>query len=127
MAERLQDKLRQKLAKKYGPDGILTAQDIQALGHVTHGISCQCLSIDLMIGRPGLPAGRLTEICGLEGHSKSTTCYHLIAECQRLGGIGVLVESEEAFESKRLTDIGVNANDLILCQPRPLEEAFDMI
>jgi recombination protein RecA len=281
----LQDRLRTKLTKKYGEGSVSVAADRKALAYIPYGISAQCLTLDLLIGRPGFPAGRLTEICALEhrgkcvtgdtiidcprnlnecpegipiremvgeshsiyaysrkhhdirvvhgvspflsgknrqiyrveyqwvtpsgkhygeifttgnhpflllsGHYKncvdlkrsdrlqpvsrglyegrshlicdgdvfvvkvekagradvydmevpkyhnfianglvvhnSTIGYHVLAQCQKQGGLGVLIETENAFEASRLETLGVNTNDLVLLQPVYIEQALDMI
>lgn len=116
--------VRKALTKEFGVDAITTQESLKALAYIPYGVSPQCLSLDLSIGRPGLPAGRLTEVVGLDSHGKSTHGYHLLAECQRVGGVGVLIESESAFETKRLETVGVKVDDLLICQPKTMEEAF---
>lgn len=119
------ERLRQKLSKKFA-GSVMSAGDLAALSRITYGISCS-LSLDLAIGRPGLPSGRLTELVGLEAAGKSAHAYAILAECQRLGGQGVLLESEQGFEAQRLEQFGVNTAQLLLCQPKHLEDAFAMI
>lgn len=123
----LQGKVRQALAKKFGHDAVLVDKEIKALAHMPYGIIPQAATLCLAIGRPGLPAGRLTEIMGAEASCKSTLGYHLLAETQRLGGIGILVETEEAFETSRLKRIGIEVDDLVICQPKHMEQAFGMM
>ena len=125
--EKILRKNRAKLQKKFGNDSVLVEKEIMALAHMPYGIGCQSAMIDLAIGRPGFPAGRLTEIMGQEASSKSTLGYHILAECQRIGGIGILVETEEAFETTRLKKLGIKVDDLIICQPKHMEEAFEMM
>lgn len=123
----VQDKIRAALTKKYPDGGVLTSADQAALAHIPYGISPRCLMLDLLIGRPGFPAGRMTEICGLEHRGKSTLGYHAIAQCQAQGGLGVLIETENAYESGRLEQLGVQTNDLLLLQPEHIEQAFEMM
>lgn len=118
--------VRQQLSKQFKTSAA-SMETLQALSHVPYGVGAQCLSLDLILGRPGFPAGRLTEVVGLEGRGKSTHIYHVLAECQRLGGIGVLLEAEYGFEPMRLQKLGINITDLILLQPKNLEESFEMI
>lgn len=126
MSETLVKRLQGRLGKKFGVGSVLSAGDLDAISRISYGISC-CLSIDLAIGRTGLPSGRLTELVGLESAGKSAHAYTVLAECQRLGGQGVLLESEQGFEAQRLRQFGVNTDDLALCQPQNLEKAFEMI
>jgi recombination protein RecA len=120
-------KIRQTLQKRFGKDTVLVDKQLQALAHMPYGISCQSNMVNLVIGRPGFPAGRLTEVVGQEASSKSTLGYHALAECQRIGGIGILIETEEAFETTRLKKLRINVDDLIICQPHHMEEAFGMM
>ncbi len=127
MTEKIQMLVQRHMQKKFGDYATMTSSDLKAMSRITYGISAQCLSLDLIIGRPGLPAGRMVEICAPEGSAKSLHGYHLLAETQRLGGIGVLIETEQAVEEDRLSSLGVNTGDLLLSQPQHLEEAFSMI
>lgn len=120
-------KIRQTLAKKFGKDSVLVDKELENLAYMPYGIQCQASTVDTIIGRPGFPAGRLTEIMGAEASSKSTLAYHTLAECQRIGGVGILIETEEAFETKRLKKLGIKIDDLIICQPKHMEEAFEMM
>lgn len=119
--------IEKRMRKKYGESSVLQADDLKSLSKITYGVSAKSLTLDLAIGRPGFPAGRLTEIVGLENRGKSAHAYSVLAECQRLGGVGILLESEQGFESERLEKLGVNTSELRLCQPKNIEEAFGMI
>lgn len=120
-------KLRQKLKKKFGTGSVVLQKELQALAFMPYGVGCQSLMVELAIGRPGFPAGRLVEIIGAEASAKSTLAYHILAECQRIGGVGILLETEESFETSRLHTLGINIDDLIICQPKHIEEAFQMM
>lgn len=118
---------RRQFNKKYGEGSALSAADLKAESAIPYGISATCLTLDLAIGRPGFPAGRLTEILALESRGKSSLLYHTFATCQKSGGIAVLIEAERGFESDRLEVFGVNTDDLLLCQPANMEQALGMI
>jgi recombination protein RecA len=120
-------KLRTEMNKKYGEYSALYADDLAAESHIPYGVSTGCLTLDLAIGRPGLPAGRLTEIVGMESKGKSSHLYSIFAECQKQSGVAILLESERGYEPERLEALGVKTNDLFLCQPKNMEEAFEMI
>lgn len=127
MSEKIQAFIQKTMQRRFGEAATMTADDLKAMSRITYGVSAQCLSLDLIIGRPGFPAGRLIEICAPEGSAKSMHGYHLLAETQRLGGIGVLIETEQAFEEERLSGLGIQTEDLLLSQPQHLEDAFSMI
>ena len=121
------NRIKTKFSKKFGENSILLASDVRAYSRITYGVSSQSLLLDLVVGRPGFPAGRLTEIVGQTNVGKSALGYHVLAECQRMGGIGVLIETEQAYEDARLRRLGINTDDLWLLQPRNIEMALEMI
>ena len=47
----------------------------------------------------GMPFGRIVEITGLEQSGKSLLAAHLLAETQKLGGIAVLIDTENAVRN----------------------------
>lgn len=52
---------------------------------------------DYLTGVGGLPRGRIIEAFGKESSGKSTIFYQAIAAAQRQGGVGVLLDYENAF------------------------------
>jgi RecA/RadA recombinase len=74
--------VRGKLVKKYGDMSVASLEYLKSLSHIPYGISAQCLSLDLVLGRPGFPAGRLCEIVGLESRGKCLVGETLI-DCPR--------------------------------------------
>ena len=70
----------------------------------------------------GIPVGKLTEICGEEASGKSLLCAHLIAECQRRGGIAIYIDTENAANPQFMEQIGVDINRLVYLQPGTVEE-----
>lgn len=123
----LQERIRAKLEKKFGKEKILVDKELTALAEIPHGIIPHSLMLCYLIGRPGLPAGRLTEIIGSESSAKSTLGYAMLAECQKQGGYSILIENEEAFETSRLRKLGINVDELLICQPDHMEEVFEMM
>lgn len=119
-------KIQKKYQKRFGAHFISSAEDEETLARIPYGVSSQSLCFDMMIGRPGFPAGRLTEIVGLTHTGKSTIAYHTLAECQRLGGEAVLLETENAYEPERLREIGVDTKKLTKLEPATLEQVIDM-
>lgn len=70
----------------------------------------------------GIPVGKLTEICGEEASGKSLICAHLIAECQRRGGIAIYIDTENAAHPPFMQQIGVNIHEMVYLQPGTVEE-----
>lgn len=79
---------------------------------------------DLLEG--GLPFGRFVEIFGDYSTLKSYIGLCAIRECQRLGKLAALIDTEHAFDPKWATELGVDIDDLILRQPETAEEAMDL-
>ncbi|CAI0440714.1 unnamed protein product, partial [Linum tenue] len=75
-----------------------------------------CLTLDFALGG-GLPRGRIVEIYGPESSGKTTLALHAIAEIQKLGGNAMLVDAEHAFDPAYSKALGVDVENLIVCQP----------
>ncbi|XP_047334406.1 DNA repair protein recA homolog 1, chloroplastic [Impatiens glandulifera] len=75
-----------------------------------------CLTLDFALGG-GLPKGRIVEIYGPESSGKTTLALHAIAEIQKLGGHAMLVDAEHAFDPAYSKALGVDVENLIVCQP----------
>ncbi|KAK9155221.1 hypothetical protein Sjap_002701 [Stephania japonica] len=84
-----------------------------------------CLTLDLALGG-GLPKGRIVEVFGPESSGKTTLALHAIAEVQRLGGNAMLVDAEHAFDPAYSRALGVDIENLIVCQPDNGEMALEI-
>ncbi|KAK1367224.1 DNA repair protein recA-like [Heracleum sosnowskyi] len=84
-----------------------------------------CLTLDFALGG-GLPKGRIVEIYGPESSGKTTLALHAIAEVQRLGGNAMLVDAEHAFDPTYSKGVGVDVENLIVCQPDNGEMALEI-
>ncbi|KAI3961932.1 hypothetical protein MKW92_044325 [Papaver armeniacum] len=83
-----------------------------------------CLTLDFALGG-GLPKGRIVEIYGPESSGKTTLALHAIAEVQKLGGNAMLVDAEHAFDPAYSKALGVDIENLIVCQPDHGEMALE--
>ncbi|KAF3333684.1 DNA repair protein recA 1 [Carex littledalei] len=84
-----------------------------------------CLTLDFALGG-GLPKGRIVEIYGPESSGKTTLALHAIAEVQKLGGNAMLVDAEHAFDPSYSKALGVDIENLIVCQPDNGEMALEI-
>jgi recombination protein RecA len=75
----------------------------------------------------GVPAGKLTEICGEEASGKSLLANHILANAQKKGGLAVLIDTENAFNTEFAKRIGLNIEQLVYIQPQTVEEVFENI
>jgi recombination protein RecA len=84
------------------------------------------LALDLALGIGGIPRGRITEIFGPESSGKTTLCQHIIAECQKLGGIAAFVDVEHALDPAYAARCGVNIDELYISQPDTGEQGLEI-
>nr|CAB3498652.1 unnamed protein product [Digitaria exilis] len=84
-----------------------------------------CLTLDFALGG-GLPKGRVVEVYGPESSGKTTLALHAIAEVQKLGGNAMLVDAEHAFDPAYSKALGVDIENLIVCQPDNGEMALEI-
>lgn len=118
--------LREKYSKKDFGYGIHAGSD-KLLSDVNCWISTQAPSLDLAIGQPGIPTGRVTTIFGREGSGKSLLGYHLLAECQRMGGVAILADTENRFTKDRALNIGIDLDELLIIEGLSLEKTWEAV
>ena len=114
-----------KLNKTYGVGTILTL-DSKTDGHYDI-ISSGSLGFDYRtLGVGGFVKGKLYEIMGWEGSSKTTVCAHAAAECQKKGGTVLYIDGEHALDKVYFQAIGVDTSKLLIAQPACGEEGFNI-
>lgn len=89
-------------------------------------ISTQCPGIDAALGRGGFPLSRLSILHGKPGSGKTTLALHIVAECQRQGGIVVYIDKEYKLDPDYARKVGVDTERLIIVQPSYLEKVFEI-
>ncbi len=95
-------------------------------GSVSRRIPTGSLALDRMMGG-GWPEGRIIEVAGWEGIGKSTLLDQAAAQCQRMGGIPALIDSEAARDIAYTTKLGVDVSQCILVDIDDIEEGFDQL
>jgi recombination protein RecA len=98
--------------------------------NVTDWISTGSDLLDLAISNRkygGLPVGRIIELNGLEGTGKSLICAHILASTQKKGGIGIMIDTENAAAPAFWTAVGVSVKDLVYVNLVTVEEIFSKI
>jgi len=96
----------------------------------TDFISTGATMLDVAISnRPhgGIAVGRITELTGLEGSGKSLIGAQLIANTQKRGGVGVLIDTETAVNPEFYKAVGIDTNKLVYVHLQTVEEIFDAI
>lgn len=62
----------------------------------------------------GFPVGRIVELFGEPSAGKSLVLAHIFAECQKMGGIAILDDSENTHDPVFMSKMGVNCDELIV-------------
>ena len=89
-------------------------------------ISTGSVALDLALGVGGVPRGRITEIYGPESSGKTTLCYHVAGNAQRLGGIVAFIDAEHALDPGYARNVGVDVDELLVSQPDTGEQALEI-
>lgn len=84
------------------------------------------LGLDLALGIGGLPRGRVIEVFGPESSGKTSLCLHVVAEAQKLGGIGAYIDAEHALDVVYARNLGVNVDELLVSQPDTGEQGLEI-
>jgi recombination protein RecA len=114
-----------RLDKTYGKGTVMRLGEQQVVPIET--ISTGSLGLDIALGIGGVPKGRIVEIYGPESSGKTTLAIHMIAECQKKGGIAAIVDAEHAFDRFYAEALGVDVDNLLISQPDNGEQALEIV
>ena len=114
-----------QIDKQFGKGTILRMGDreIEPIDAINTG----SLGLDLALGIGGVPKGRIVEIYGPESSGKTTLTLHLIAQCQKAGGVCPFVDAEHALDPNYAKNLGVDIDNLYISQPDFGEQALDVV
>lgn len=113
-----------KIEKEFGKGAIIKYGDANI--DPVEVISTGCLAIDNALGIGGVPRGRIVEIYGPESSGKTTVALHVVAECQKAGGICAFIDAEHALDPTYAEKLGVNLSELYISQPDSGEQALEI-
>lgn len=114
----------EKIEKDFGKGSIMKLGDRPAVA--TESIPTGALSLDIALGIGGVPRGRIIEIYGPESSGKTTLAQHIVAECQKKGGIAAFVDAEHALDPEYARNLGVYIDELLISQPDTGEQALEI-
>lgn len=114
----------EKIEKDFGKGSIMKLGDKTTVN--VDAIPTGALSLDVALGIGGIPRGRIIEIYGPESSGKTTLAQHIVAECQKKGGIAAFVDAEHALDPEYARNLGVNIDELLISQPDTGEQALDI-
>ena len=89
-------------------------------------ISSGSIGLDIALGIGGLPTGRVIEIYGPESSGKTTLALHVVAECQKRGGICAFIDAEHALDPIYARKLGVDVDELLISQPDTGEQGLEI-
>ena len=114
----------EKIEKDFGKGSIMKLGDKATVN--VDAIPTGALSLDVALGIGGIPRGRIIEIYGPESSGKTTLAQHIVAECQKRGGIAAFVDAEHALDPEYARNLGVQVDELLISQPDTGEQALDI-
>jgi recombination protein RecA len=114
-----------QIEQSYGRGSILKLGDADRMK--VDSISTGALTLDAALGGGGYPKGRVVEIYGPEACGKTTLALHAIAEAQKKGGMAAFIDAEHALDPAYAENLGVNVQNLYVCQPDSGEMALDVV
>ncbi|MBR6098665.1 recombinase RecA [bacterium] len=114
----------EKIEKDFGKGAIMKLGDKATVN--VDAIPTGSLALDIALGIGGVPRGRIIEIYGPESSGKTTLAQHIVAECQKRGGIAAYVDAEHALDPEYARNLGVKVDDLLISQPDTGEQALDI-
>lgn len=116
-----------KLNKKYETTNALVKLG-DKVGTKLPSISTGLPTVDYgVIGTGGIPKGRIIEVFGPESAGKTSFTLHIIAECQKAGGIAAFIDAEHSLDPSWAALLGVDVDKLIVSQPDSGENALDTV
>jgi len=76
----------------------------------------------------GIPVGKLTTIAGESASGKSLVVTQILANCQKMGGLAVYIDTENAASPDFMEQLGLDTkNNFMYVQPGTIEEVFENI
>ena len=97
---------------------------------LTEWISTGSSMLDLAISNRkngGIPVGRITEITGMEASGKSLVSAQILANTQKMGGLGVFIDTENACNEEFLQALGIDTSKLLYIQLETVEDIFEVM
>ena len=119
----LDNALRQ-IEKEFGKGTVMKMSEKPAIS--TDAISSGSLKLNRALGIGGYPKGRIIEIFGPESGGKTTMALHAIAEAQKNGCTAAFIDAEHALDPTYAKAIGVDVDNLYICQPECGEQALEV-
>lgn len=112
----------EKVQSLYGKESVMKLSEFVS---DVEFLSTGSLEFNHILGG-GFARGRVIELYGPESSGKTTAAIHAIAEEQKAGRNALFVDAEHAFDKEYAERLGVNVEELALCQPDNGEQGLDV-
>ena len=122
-AAALENALKQ-IDRQFGKGTLMRLGDQEKIE--MEAISTGSIALDSALGIGGVPKGRIIEIYGPESSGKTTVALHIVAECQKNGGVAAFIDAEHALDPVYARKIGVDVDNLLVSQPDYGEQALEI-
>lgn len=123
--------INRKSNKEDGRKVAFRLDDTENASEVDHWISTGSTVLDLMISNQeggGLPTGKIATFYGSSGSGKTLIANHVLANCQQMGGLSVMIDTEAAADFQFMETIGLDPDgDFLYVQENRLERIFDYV
>lgn len=103
---------------------VLDVDDSSNISFVSTGNLAMDFVCSGKLWQGGVPLGRITEIYGESSTGKTIIGTHILQNIQKMGGIGILIDSESAYSASFAKILGIDTKQLIYLQPNCLEDCF---
>jgi recombination protein RecA len=117
--------------KEFGQRIAFNLSEMDAPTVVKRWIETGSIQLDYAIRNAlggGYPEGRIIEISGLPSSGKSHLAYHAAAVTQKMGGLVVYIDTENATPVAKLADMGIDVRKrFVYCDSHCTEEVFSII
>jgi len=104
----------------------LLSEQVEDLGFVSTGSYALNKIISGEYGK-GIPIGMITQFHGEASTAKTVFATHILKEAQAKGYYTMLVDSENAYNSRFAEHLGIDPQKLIYACPETLEDCFQVI
>lgn len=123
--------INRKSNKEDGHKVAFSLDDKESTSNVDHWVSTGSTVLDLMISNQedgGLPTGKIATFYGASGSGKTLIANHVLADCQQMGGLSVMIDTEAAADFDFMKTIGLDPDgEFLYVQENRLERIFDYI
>ena len=129
--DNMMKELISSINKEYGTRIAYNLSEMDAPTVVKRWIDTGCIQLNYAIRNElggGYPEGRNIEISGLPSSGKSHLAYHAAAVAQKMGGLVVYIDTENATPVQKLSDMGIDVRKrFVYCDSHCTEEVFSII